>query len=78
MRPGKIHDLIDRSRGVAAPAILVDRLMVTIRMLDPAHLPTVKIQKMESYVENSLAFIQVEVNSADCGRILLPAKVFGD
>jgi hypothetical protein len=52
--------------GLAAPAVSAPRLTMTIRILDQANLPASKIQKMERYVENTLASINVEVNWVNC------------
>jgi len=62
--------LIITLAAVATPAISADRLTMTIRVLDQAHLPAAKIQKMERYVENALASVQIDVNWVDCAANL--------
>jgi hypothetical protein len=50
---------------VAGP-VAAERLAMTIRVLDQAHLPVKMILEMERYVEARLAFIEIDVNWVDC------------
>jgi hypothetical protein len=51
---------------LAGTAISAPRPTMTIRVLDQANLPANKIQKMERYVEATLAAIQIDVKWVDC------------
>jgi hypothetical protein len=52
--------------GLTAPVVSAARHAMTIRILDQANLPSSKIQKMERYVTNTLASINIDVNWVDC------------
>jgi hypothetical protein len=60
--------------GVATPVFVAPRRGMTIRILDQANLPISKIQKMERYVANTLASIEVEVNWLDCAASIDACK----
>jgi hypothetical protein len=51
---------------LTAPAIADSHLKMTIRILDQANLSAAKLQKMERYVERTLASIEVDMNWVDC------------
>jgi len=59
----KLATLIVMMAGIAFSA---PRPAMTIRVLDQANLPAGKIQKMERYVEATLAAVQVDVKWVDC------------
>ncbi len=62
------------SVGLAGMAISAPRLTMTIRVLDQANLSANKIQKMERYISNTLAAIEVDVNWVDCRTNLEACK----
>jgi hypothetical protein len=74
MRLSKCTSLIITLAGVAAPVVSASRLAMTIRILDQANLPASKIQKLERYVENTLASIEIEVDWVDCATNLTVCK----
>jgi len=69
MKLTKWASLVITLAGVAAA-----RPSMTIRILDQANLPAGKIQKMERYVEQTLASIDVDVNWVDCATNLAACK----
>lgn len=68
MRLTKWVSLITTLTGLVTPAISAPRPTMTIRILDQAHLASSKIQKMERYVEHTLAAIDVDVKWIDCAQ----------
>jgi hypothetical protein len=66
----KLAKLIVSLAGITAPALSASHpgnsLRMTIRVLDQANLPANRIQKMERYVETTLAAVQVDVKWIDC------------
>jgi hypothetical protein len=52
--------------GLGAPEVSAARLSMTIRILDQADLPVSKLEKLERYVENAVAALQVDVKWIDC------------
>jgi hypothetical protein len=66
MKTTKWASLVMTLVGLAAPAVSTPRPTMTIRILDQANVPASKIQKVEHYVENTLASIDVDVNWVDC------------
>jgi hypothetical protein len=67
MKLAQCTTLIVTLAAVAKPAVSVTHLTMTIRVLDQANLSASNIQKMERFVENTLASIHVDVNWVDCG-----------
>lgn len=60
--------------GFAAQLSAEHHLSMTIRVLDQANLPESKVRKVERYVENTLASIEVDVKWVDCGTDLAACK----
>ncbi len=66
MKLSKCVRVVITLAGISAPAVSAPSSTMTIRVLDQANLPANQIQKMERYVQATLASIQVEVNWVDC------------
>jgi hypothetical protein len=60
--------------GLAVAAAPAPRLAMTIRVLDQANLPAGKIQKMERYVQSTLAPIGIDVIWVDCATNIVACK----
>jgi len=70
MKLTKYAGLIVTLTGLTAPAVSGERLSTTIRVLDQADIGVSRIHKMERYVENSLAAIEIDVKWVDCATNL--------
>jgi hypothetical protein len=66
MKRSQWATLIITLAGVAAPLVSAPRSTMTIRVLDQSNLSASKLQKMERYVEVTLAHIETDVNWVDC------------
>jgi hypothetical protein len=65
--------LLGALAAVSVPAS-AERLSMTIRVLDQAHVPAGEIGKMEHYVEATLAAIDINVNWTDCAADIEACK----
>jgi hypothetical protein len=74
MRLSKCAGAVVALTGLAAPSLSAARLSMTIRILDQASLPASKINRLERYVEDTLASIEVEVKWVDCAANLTPCQ----
>jgi hypothetical protein len=66
--------LIVTFAGLSAEPVAAAHSTMTIRVLDQAHLPASKINKVERYVQNTLASIDVDVKWIDCAANLDACK----
>ncbi len=60
--------------ALAIPALSADHPSMTIRILDQAHVPSGRIQKMERYVETTLAAVEIEVKWIECSSNIEACK----
>jgi hypothetical protein len=63
--------------GMGTPVFAASRPTMTIRVLDQANSPRGQLNKMERFVETTLAFIEVDVKWVDCEatpRACLPSR----
>jgi hypothetical protein len=56
--------------ALSVPGPFAARLTLTIRVLDQANLPANRIDKMERYVEETLASIEVDMKWVECPKNL--------